>query len=180
MKDRLKHNQTKISKQMAYMLRHNPSGMDMSEEGFVDIGELFSRLQERWPGIDEQALQELVERDPKGRYEIRGGKIRARYGHSIPVKPTVEKADVDVLYHGTTPQATDKILKEGLKSKGRQMVHLSKTVEDAVDVGKRRTDNPVVLRVDVRRAQKEGVEIGRASDRVFVADYIPPEFVSRL
>ncbi len=30
-------------------------------------------------------MREIVKNDPKGRYEINDGKIRARYGHSYPV-----------------------------------------------------------------------------------------------
>lgn len=171
-------NSTKISKQMAYLLRHHPSGMEISEEGFVDLDELLGHLRKRWPDLNRENLRELVERDPKGRYEIRGDKIRARYGHSIDVRPILTEAQTDKLYHGTTPDASKKILEEGLKSKGRQKVHLSKRVEDAIEVGKRRTNNPVILEVDVQAAKKEGIKVERASDKVYVAGKIPPKFIS--
>jgi len=59
-------------------------------------------------------------------------------------------------------------------------VHLSASVEDAIEVGKRRTDRPVVLRIDAKAALAEGVRIEKATDRVYVADFIPPEFISLL
>lgn len=171
--------ETKVSKQMAYLLRHDPSGMSVSDEGFVDLDELLKKLRKRWKRLSSEDVRKIVERDPKGRYEIKDGKIRARYGHSIDVDPTLTQAEVDTLYHGTPKAAAESILKEGLKSKGRQKVHLSRSVEDAKEVGKRRTDSPVILEVDVKSAKKEGVSIERASDRVFVTDYIPPKFISR-
>lgn len=163
---------------MAYLLRHEPSGMEVSDEGFADFGELLKRLQERWPDLNREDVVRVVERDPKGRYEIKGDKIRARYGHSINVDPTLENAQVDTLYHGTTSEAASKILDQGLKSKGRQKVHLSTSIEEAVKVGKRRTDEPVILKIDVKGARKEGKRIERASDRVYVAEDIPPRFIS--
>lgn len=171
-------NRKKISKYMTYLLRHEPSGLDVSNEGFVEMSSLLEKLRDRWPDITKSHVREVVERDPKGRYEIKEGKIRARYGHSIDVQPTLNEATADVLYHGTTSQAAQNILEEGLKSRGRQKVHLSATVEDAMEVGKRRTRNPVILRVNVEKAQSEGINVERASDKVFVADYIPPRFIS--
>lgn len=171
-------NRVRISREMAYLLRHDPSGMEVSEEGFADLGELLIRLQERWPELNERDVRELVEKDPKGRYEVRGGKIRACYGHSIDVNPALAEAEVDKLYHGTTPQASRKILEEGLRPKGRQKVHLSRSVEDAIEVGKRRADSPKILEVDVKEAREAGIRVERASDKVYVADDIPAEFIS--
>ena len=169
---------TDISKQMAYLLRHEPSGLEVDEEGFVGLGELLEKLRDRWQGLSEEDVREVVERDPKGRYEIKEGRVRARYGHSIDVNPDLSPAGVEVLYHGTTKKAAESILREGLKSKGRQKVHLSRNVGEAVQVGKRRSNEPVILEIDAAGAREDGIKIERASDRVFVSEDIPPEFVS--
>lgn len=179
MRDNLEKNKTKISKQMAYLLRHDPSGMEISDEGFVNLEELLKKLKKRWPDLSRGDVRGIVEKDPKGRYEIKDGKIRARYGHSIDVNPTLEDAQVDILYHGTTPESAQKILNDGLKSKGRQKVHLSSSVDEAVKVGKRRTDDPAILEINIEEAKKAGISFERASGRVYVADYIPPEYISR-
>ncbi len=173
-------NRVKISKQMAYLLRHNPQGMEISREGFTGLDKLLDRLRERWPDLKESDIRSVVAEDPKGRYEIKGERIRARYGHSIDVQPTLDETDVDTLYHGTTKKASEEILGEGLRPKGRQKVHLSKTVESAVQVGQRRTRNPVILKIDVGKAKEEGIKVERASDEVYVTDYIPPRFISLL
>lgn len=152
--------------------------MRISKEGFIDFDELLAKLRERWPDLSKEDVRSVVENDPKGRYEIQGEKIRARYGHSIDVSPVLNQAKADELYHGTTQKAAKKILNEGLKSKGRQKVHLSKTIEDAKQVGKRRTDSPVILKVDAEKATESGIKIERASDRIYVSDNIPPNFIS--
>ncbi len=170
----------KISKHIAYLLRHDPSGLEISEEGFTDLEHLLEKLRERWPRIGADDVREIVERDPKGRYEIKNDKIRARYGHSIDVDPDLTTTDQDTLYHGTTSDAAENILEDGLKSKGRQKVHLSRNIEDAIKVGKRRTENPTVLEIDASNAIASGIRIERASDAVYVAEEIPSEYISVL
>ncbi|MDF2955887.1 MAG: 5-formyltetrahydrofolate cyclo-ligase [Candidatus Alkanophagales archaeon MCA70_species_2] len=169
----------KISKAISYILRHKPSPK-MRKDGFMSLKALLKDLRKRVPYANEELIVEVVENDPKGRYELRDGMIRARYGHSIDVQIKLPAADVATLYHGTTEDAAAEILREGLKPVGRRKVHLSASVEDAIEVGKRRTDRPVVLRIDAKAALAEGVRIEKATDRVYVADFIPPEFISLL
>jgi putative RNA 2'-phosphotransferase len=75
----------KISKFMSYILRHNPMGPIISPDGFVTLEDLLSLIQKRYPWLDRTCLQEIVGEDEKGRYELKGNSIRARYGHSIDV-----------------------------------------------------------------------------------------------
>ena len=170
-------NRREVSKQMAYLLRHDPSGMQMDEEGFVDLDELLSRLRERWKNLTDPNLREIVEEDPKGRYEISDGRIRALYGHSVDVEPDLPEVDVDVLYHGTSPKAAERIDREGLKSQGRRKVHLSARKEDAIEVGKRHTPEPVLLEIEAAGARESGVVFQKASEKVYVTDFVPPKFI---
>lgn len=174
----------RLSKLMSLLLRHRPElgGLKVDAEGFVEVRELVEaarRLGLRW--VREEHVKAVAELDSKGRFELRGSRVRARYGHSIPVEVRYEKGSVpDVLYHGTTPEAAARILREGLKPMGRRMVHLSSSIEDAIAVGRRKCRTPVVLAVDAKRASEEGVEVYRASSRVYVAKYIPPKFIRLL
>ena len=62
----------------------------------------------------------------KRRHEVVGDRIRALYGHSLPGKLRRETAKPPaMLFHGTSPEAAEKILREGLKPMRRQYVHLS-------------------------------------------------------
>ncbi len=170
-------NRVEVSKQMAYLLRHEPSGLDIDDEGFVVIDDLLEKLRERWTNLSESELREIVEEDPKGRYEMTGEKIRALYGHSIDVKPDLPEVEVDTLYHGTSRNSLSRIQEEGLKSQGRRKVHLSRSEEDALEVGRRHTPDPVILTVKAARAIDSGVTFQKASDRVYVTDHVPPEFL---
>lgn len=155
--------------------------MDVDPEGFVPAEQLLKRLRKRGFDLSQEDLEKIVREDAKGRYDLFGGRIRARYGHSIDVEPDLEERDVpEVLYHGTGPQAADRILEEGLQPRGRQKVHLSGTRATARDVGTRHHPEPVILEIDCQTARQAGIVIERAASDVYVADAIPPRFISRL
>jgi len=153
--------------------------MEMDRHGFVDVDELVGKLEERFP-IDKKILFEITERSDRRRFEIIGNKIRALYGHTIPVELELEENRiVKVLYHGTTLGAAYKIMKEGLKPMKRRWVHLSPTREVAMEVGQRRTNSPVILKIDVEAARNSGMRFYKATDKVYVCDAILPRYIAR-
>lgn len=171
---------TKVSKYMSYLLRHNSENLEMDDHGFIFLDQLLEKLRERFP-LDRDLLLDIVERSDRKRFEIAGDKIRALYGHTIPVELELEEdRTVKVLYHGTTPKAASKILKTGLKPMKRRRVHLSPTIEMAIVVGRRRTDSPVVLEIDAQAAREKGVKFYKATEKVYLSGYIKPEYVNRV
>jgi len=170
----------KVSKYMSYLLRHNPENLKVDKHGFADLDELFKKkLRERFP-VDKQLVRDIVEKSERKRFEIVGAKIRALYGHTIPVTLELEEdKTVKVLYHGTTPEAASKILKEGLKPMKRRWVHLSPTIETATRVGLRRNSNPVILEIDVEKARKNGLKFYKATEKVYLCKSVPPRYIKR-
>jgi len=59
------------------------------------------------------------------------------------------------------------------------MVHLSKTYQDALNAGKVRVEAPIILEIDAAAAIKAGNVISQAGRTVFLAQEIPPEFLTR-
>jgi len=164
---------------MSYLLRHNPQDLKMDRHGFVDVDELLVKIRERFP-ISNKLVSEIAEKSGRRRFDIVGNKIRALYGHTIPVKLELEEDRVvKVLYHGTTLEAAHKIMRDGLKPMRRRWVHLSPTREIAVEVGLRRTENPVVLEIYVEGARRNGLKFFKATDRVYVSREIPSSYISR-
>lgn len=167
-----------VSRYLSYLLRHNPQDLPMRKDGFVPLDDVLEKVKRRFPWVDKETITKLAG-GSSSRFEIRDNMIRALYGHTIPVEIELEVAeDVKFLYHGTTAEAARKILVEGLKPMGRRKVHLSPSVEQAIRVGKRRTENPVVLKIDVEAARKEGIKFEKANDLVYLSDEIPPKFIS--
>lgn len=177
---RMRSSKVKISKYMSYLLRHNPEGLEMDAHGFVRLNTLLKKLKKRFQ-LDRNFITQLVKESDKKRFEIVGDKIRAIYGHTLPVKLELEEDRIiQTLYHGTTPKAASNILKHGLKPMKRRWAHLSSTVKLAAKVGLRRSENPVVLRIDVKSARKSGITFYKATDEVHLSKYVPPKYIHRI
>jgi putative RNA 2'-phosphotransferase len=171
----------KVSKYVSYLLRHDSQGLVTDEEGFVDMDGLVSRVRLSFACVDVGFLRRLVEESERKRFEIVGNRIRALYGHSVPVYlRSEEDTAVEWLYHGTTAEAAKEILKEGLKPMKRIWVHLSATKDIATQVGKRRTSNPVILVVNCKEARKAGLKFYKASEQVYLGKFVPARNIRRL
>ncbi|MFX0024690.1 MAG: RNA 2'-phosphotransferase [Candidatus Hermodarchaeota archaeon] len=175
----------KVSKFLSYILRHNPEkfGIILDSEGFADLYSILGVLNERYKDLEitREFIEELIRHSDKRRFEIVKDKIRAYYGHSFDDKIIMNEANSlpSNLYHGTNLEAYEKIKYVGLKKIGRQYVHLSENIETAISVGKRRTKNPIILVVDTNIAQKEGIKFFKSGD-MYLAEYIPPKYISKL
>ncbi len=175
----------KLSKFLSFILRHHPEkyNIKLDDQGYANLTEVLIVLNNRFKsqGITLNTLNEMIKKSGKKRFEIRNNKIRAYYGHSIEKKIKIPKLKENEypkeLYHGTTEKAFKKIKNEGIMKKERQYVHLSKDIKTAIKVGKRRTKNPLILKIDMDEAKKEGVNFYKSGD-IFLADYIPAQCIS--
>lgn len=167
----------KVSRYMSYLLRHSPQGLNMDEHGFVDLDKLLEKINQRFK-VDRFFVLDVVEKSGRRRFEVVGNKIRALYGHTVPVKLEFEEENtIKVLYHGTTPHAASKILREGLKPMKRKWVHLSPTIEVAREVGMRRTDAPTILEIDAEAARRDGLKFFKATDKVYLCKNVPQKYI---
>ena len=174
----------KLSKEISYALRHAPweYELELDEEGYVPIQQLLDSINDGNKydrTITVSDLEHIINSSDKKRHEIKDNRIRALYGHSVPMHIYKEPVmPPRVLYHGTTHKALASIMENGLKPMGRQYVHLSLDTDTAVQVGKRRDSNPVILIIDAEKAFADGVLFYKGNDKVILADYIPPAYIS--
>ena len=177
-------NLVKLSRTISHALRHAPEqyGLKLDEEGWVPVQDLLAALRQRraeWQHLHEHDLAAMVAQSEKQRFEMRDGKIRALYGHSTQKKVAKEPAiPPALLYHGTTARAAQSIRAQGLRSMKRQYVHLSTDEQTARQVALRRTRQPVLLKIVAAEAHKHGVKFYLGNEMVWLAEYIPPEFIS--
>jgi putative RNA 2'-phosphotransferase len=177
---------TELSKTVSHALRHEPwlYELELDDEGWVPVDQLLDALHRhgpRWADVDRPTLERMVAESSKARHELRGERIRALYGHSVPGRIARQPArPPDVLYHGTSPGAVGPVLDQGLKPMGRQYVHLSPDRETAVQVGLRKARPCAVLRVDAARAWVDGVAFYRGNDLVWLADMVPAAYLHLL
>ena len=174
----------RLSKTVAHALRHDPAayGLQLDAEGWVDVEDLLAVLRTRnraWRNLVPDDLDAMLASASKKRYEISDGRIRAYYGHSTQER--IEKTAHEppaVLFHGTSPQAAQIILTEGLRPMNRQYVHLSTDVQTARLVGGRHDAAPVLLTIDAASAHAAGVGFYPGNDDVWLSDSIPPAFIT--
>lgn len=173
-----------LSRAVSHALRHEPwlHELELDAEGWASVDALIDALRaERgaWSALSEADLEHMIAQSEKKRHELRDGKIRACYGHSTPQKLTLDQTEPpSILYHGTSPETAEMIRKDGLKPMGRQYVHLSSDSETASKVGARKARSPIILRVDAEAAFASGIRFYHGNEMVWLADIIPPEFIS--
>lgn len=173
----------KLSKEISYALRHAPweYELELDENGFVSIDQLLHSInlsKEHERDVTKKDLEYIIANSDKKRHEIVGDKIRALYGHSIPVK--IEKTPAippDILYHGTAKRFLDSIMKDGLLTMKRQYVHLSVDIDTATLVGKRRDPNPIILEIDAKAATNDGIIFYIGNDKVWLCDKMPAKYI---
>jgi putative RNA 2'-phosphotransferase len=179
-------NYQKLSKEISYALRHAPweYELEIDSDGFVPIEQLIRSINESGSyerPITKEDLKNIIETSDKQRHEIVNDKIRALYGHSLATHISKDKiSPPNILYHGTTHKVFETILIEGLKPMGRQYVHLSSDINTAVQVGKRRDQQPIILKIKAIVAYKNGISFYKGNDKVILADYVPKEYISLL
>lgn len=82
----------KLSKEVSYALRHAPweYELEMDEEGWVSIEQLLRALStaDEFKKVTQKDLAIMIDKSDKKRHEIKNNKIRAFYGHSIPMRIT--------------------------------------------------------------------------------------------
>ncbi len=160
-------------------LRHFPDdlGLAMNQHGWVDMDVLCDAMRTRYKWANKEKLLSIVESDEKGRYEIQGRKIRARYGHSVDVDLDYHENTLPELYYGASREEVDIILEKGLKPIKQRYVHLSTSAEKALEVAKIHTDDPILILVNAQDAQREGVRIISATESIVLSEEIPPRYL---
>jgi putative RNA 2'-phosphotransferase len=175
-------NFSELSKEVSYALRHAPweYELELDENGGVPLEQLLSSLQlnSKWENLTVIDLIEMIEKSEKKRHVIYDGKIRAFYGHSIPMKIVKEeKTPPEFLYHGTARRFLNSIKEKGLLPQSRQYVHLSQDIEMAETVGKRHDNKAGILIIDSLKAWNDGIKFYYGNEKVWLADMVPYKYV---
>lgn len=171
----------KIGRTLAAILRHGKFGLEMDDRGNVSMRDVLAKIRERNPRMNwlrSRHIEALVETDPKGRYVISNGMIRATYGHTIPLDIKLDCENIpDELFYPATPEEAELILESGIFPSDRAMVHLSLTYRDALRAGSVRTEDPVILVIDTGVCMELGSDIGRAAKTVYLCRSVPSDAI---
>src|SRR3972149_8595664 len=106
--------------------------------------------------------------------------MRATYGHTLDIELALPTENIpDTLYYPTTEEEFPNLQAGGLKPGDRKMVHLSRTYEAALEAGRVRNPNPVIVEIDAKGARPAGRVIMKAGKTVYLTQEVPGEFLHR-
>jgi putative RNA 2'-phosphotransferase len=171
------------SKTLSMWLRHKPErgGLTLSKEGWAAVPAILEAFERIEQPMTRPELIEVIKLDPKGRFEIEGERVRARYGHSLELEekphPGMPPA---TLFHGTSRRFLPKLLELGLRPMKRQYVHLSPDKATAKQVGMRRDQQPAIVVVAAHDAHHAGIQFYPRGKGIWLSDPIPPQYLSVL
>jgi RNA:NAD 2'-phosphotransferase (TPT1/KptA family) len=164
------HDHRRLSKAMAFLLRHQGpnNGVLIDKAGFASMDDLALALK-----VDSSHLLAVAEHPGEPRFEVRDGRIRALYGHSLDVviDAGIKGGAPISLYHGSSWSTLDAIVQDGLIPMQRRMVHLTNVAEEAMAVGERK-GAPIVLAIDQSHDEEP------VAEGIWVAACVPPHRLS--
>lgn len=166
---------------LAYILRHNPSAVNISldEYGWANVAKLIKGVCSTGRQLDLTTLENIVATDGKQRFAFNDdhSKIRANQGHSLSVDAQMaECRPPTVLYHGTAEKYLDGIKANGIEKRTRNYVHLSKDIVTAVKVGSRH-GNAVVLVINTQQMYLDGYKFLLSANGVWQTECVPFRYV---
>lgn len=173
----------KLGKFISGLLRHFPHkfGLEMDENGWVDFEALARVVERKYRWANRWLIKALISSDVKKRYEVKNEKIRARYGHSIDLKLSdMPEANEDVLYYSTSEEEASRLLEIGIKPTNQCFVHLSTTFEKSLEVAFLRSEKPIIIEIDAKRAREDGIRIIKANDFIALAKEIPAKYIKKI
>ncbi len=174
---------TRHSKFLSLVLRHKPEtiGIDLDENGWVDIDLLIQKTNEYGKDLNRQDLNFIVENNSKKRFAIDevNNKIRANQGHSLNINLGFEPIQPpEILYHGTAQRFIESIMETGLEKRNRHHVHLSADKNTAINVGQRH-GKPIILEVRASEMFENGFQFFRSENGVWLTDKVPTFYLNK-
>ena len=180
-KNETDRNIIRISKFLSLVLRHKPEtiGLTLDEHGWARVDELLTRVNQEDVPMDEALLRQVVEDSEKKRFSFSedGQKIRANYGHSLPIDLGLEPVEPpEFLFHGTAVRFLVSIKMKGIVPQERIHVHLSPNEDSALEVGQRH-GKPVILDIQSRRMHEDGFKFYLSASGIWLTEKVPPEYI---
>jgi putative RNA 2'-phosphotransferase len=172
----------KLGRFISGILRHFPERfkLEVDENGWVDFDSLIKAVLKKYRWANQWFVKAMVYSDEKRRYELRDNRIRAKYGHSIKVKlKDYPIAEENLLYYGTSEEEAQRLLEIGIKPVNQTYVHLSTTIKKSEEVARLRTDEPIILEIDARKAREDGIRILKVNEHITLAKEIPPQYIKK-
>ena len=171
----------KLAKFLEYVLARRPDefGLIPDSDGFVKIKALLQALHEdpEWRHLREAHLNTLHVTERTAPIEMQGDRLRAIHREQLPVI-TPPKQWPKILYVAVRPRAYPVVHEKGLRPSALPFLILSSDIAMALRLGRRSDNAPVLLTVQVAKAQVAGTFFQQYGEHLFLADVIYPDCLS--
>jgi putative RNA 2'-phosphotransferase len=165
-----------LAKMLSYVLGRQPDefGLVPDVEGFVKTRDLLKALHEEdgWGYVNESHLREVLLTVPAAGFEIDGNRMRALKREAPGVEPAPDQPP-KLLYAHVRRRAYPWVQANGIHPSTHPHVVLAAQRHLAERLGRRIDPDPVILIVNVRAAEAQGVAFARFGAGLFLADPIP-------
>ncbi|KAG0170664.1 hypothetical protein DFQ28_011220 [Apophysomyces sp. BC1034] len=182
----------KLSKLLSYILRHGAikEKLELTPEGYIRLDDLLARP--KLKGVSVEAVQYVVRTNEKQRFQLKWEDdawwIRATQGHSLrqlgnmDLAPCVEA--LPTVVHGTMLACWRSIRTEGLKTMGRNHIHMATGLpSDQGVISGMRNASDVFIYIDMAKAIADGIQFYRSANNVILTQgvdgVLAPRYFSR-
>ncbi len=177
----LQRNPDQLAKFLAYMLGRKPDefGLIPDSQGYVKIKDLLKALSEEdeYRYVRQSHLNEILLSVTKPPIEISDTLIRAVSREHL--KPIAKAKNLPkLLYSCVRQKAHPVLLEKGLMPSFHSQVVLSASPEMAKRIGRRSDPKPVLITVQVQKAQANGIVFYQAGNELYLSDAILPDCIS--
>lgn len=173
----------RLSKLLAFALRHRPDALDLTldAEGWVDLDQLVERVntRRRLPTpVTRGEVENLALGEGHNRFELRGGRIRARGGHTVagvdPVDEVQALPTPEFLFISLAPGELEQAEGQGFLE-GPAGTPLKLHDHEAAALLEDPTREVVI--VDAERAIRQGTVFATSGDGAHLAARVPLRFL---
>lgn len=175
----------RVLRMLCHMLRHcpKPYRVRLDAFGWASTDHVICAINRRsrklclWHPWQYKHLAAFMD-EHADRFERQNNRLRARYGHSLPVTAGIECLPPELLFHGTPDYYMNAIRMLGIKAYTRHFVHLTTDTEYAQRVAEAKDGSPIVLTIRAAEAATNGLVFRRANEHVWLVKHLPFSFVS--
>jgi putative RNA 2'-phosphotransferase len=169
-----------LAKVLTYVLCHRPDefGLVLDPEGFVSVKQLLQALaaERGFSHTRRHHLEQLAGLLTPPRFELAGDKIRGIAPGPADLRRPGEPPPA-LLYIAITPKAHERVFEAGLKAPPGQELLLASSKELALKLGRRRSQDPILVTVQAQAAARAGVDLVAYGEELYLARETPRQFL---
>ncbi len=175
---------TQLEKLLFYILAVRPDefGLVLDDEGWVPAKELVGILQEEplWRFMRLGYLKEAFSFFAAGRFEVSADEMLVRVEPAIATPVLGREIPLPrIVYMAVRRKTYPHVLEKGLRPvPGQRYLVAAVDEELALRMGKRRDQEPVLIKIDTQVAAAQGTTFLGYYELLFLFDVLPPEVVS--